>query len=174
MENRDSERGPGRFRPWVSGDRDACLALFDANCPEAFSPNERADYEAFLVDPIDGYEVCEIPVDGMPTVVGAFGLMEDDRGLSLRWILLDPTCQGIGLGSSMMQRISTTAVARGADAVAIAASDRSAPFFSKFGARVLEEITDGWGPGMHRVDMRLIIRTGPEIESGSRGPSAVD
>ncbi len=36
------------FRPYQTADREACLGLFDANCPEFFAPNERADYVAFL------------------------------------------------------------------------------------------------------------------------------
>ena len=38
------------FRPYQAADRDACLALFDANCPAFFAPNERGDYAAFLAD----------------------------------------------------------------------------------------------------------------------------
>lgn len=36
------------FRPYTQADRDSCIGLFDANCPEYFAANERADYEAFL------------------------------------------------------------------------------------------------------------------------------
>lgn len=39
---------PHSFRPFSSKYRTTCLALFDANCPEFFEPNERADLEAFL------------------------------------------------------------------------------------------------------------------------------
>ena len=39
--------------------------------------------------------------------------------------------------------------------VSIAASHKSAPFFARFGARIVETTPDGWGPGMHRVDMEL-------------------
>jgi hypothetical protein len=37
----------------------------------------------------------------------------------------------------------------------VAASQHSAPFFARFGARELARTDDGWGPGMHRVDMEL-------------------
>ena len=39
----------------------------------------------------------------------------------------------------------------------IAASHLSAPFFEKFGAKTIKEITDGWGLDMHRVDMELLL-----------------
>jgi hypothetical protein len=37
----------------------------------------------------------------------------------------------------------------------ISASHKSAPFFAKFGARERDRIPNGWGPGMHRVEMEL-------------------
>jgi hypothetical protein len=45
------------------------------------------------------------------------------------------------------------AEAAGGGRVKIAASHLSAPFFAKFGAVPLRTTDDGWGPGMHRVDM---------------------
>ena len=36
------------FISYSPGHMAACLALFDANCPEYFSPGERSDYESFL------------------------------------------------------------------------------------------------------------------------------
>ena len=39
-----------QFRAYQPADREACLALFDENCPAFFAPNEREDYEAFLRD----------------------------------------------------------------------------------------------------------------------------
>lgn len=146
-----------RFRAWSPKDREACLALFDANCPEAFAPNERAEYEAFLDAAHGGYEVCEVEEEGRVVVAGAFGLLRDDARLSLRWILLDPAVQGRGLGGAMVRRAVELAGEAGADAIAIAASHRSAPFFVKFGACVLRETRDGWGRGMHRVDMSLPV-----------------
>ncbi|WP_242112849.1 hypothetical protein [Luteimonas aquatica] len=37
----------------------------------------------------------------------------------------------------------------------ISASHKSAPFFARFGALETARVPDGWGPGMHRVEMRL-------------------
>ncbi|MDX1499446.1 MAG: GNAT family N-acetyltransferase [Woeseiaceae bacterium] len=142
------------FRPYSPADRDACLALFDANCPAFFAPNERADYAAFLDGAPDGYEVCE----QAGRVVGAFGLVIDARdGAGLNWILLDPAAQGMGLGSSIMTRVISRARASEVDRIRIAASHKSAPFFEKFGAVATARMEDGWGPGMTRVDMELLL-----------------
>lgn len=140
------------FRSFSKADREACLAIFDANCPAFFAPNERADYESFLDASPDGYEVCE--VDGR--VVAAFGLMRDDRrGDSLNWIMLAPASKGIGLGSRIMERVIFLGRSSLSPMIRIAASHKSAPFFEKFGATPTAHLKDGWGPGMDRVDMEL-------------------
>lgn len=141
------------IRPYQSGDHDACLALFDANCPAFFAPNERADYLRFLDGKTAHYRVCLIG----DRVVGAFGVLPDEpQGLALRWILLSPDLQGQGLGRMIMAQVAELIRAHGATSLYIGASHRSAPFFAKFGARETARTPDGWGPGMHRVDMTLL------------------
>lgn len=127
--------------------------MFDANCPGFFAPNERAEYAEFL-DEASSYQICT--VGGV--VAGAFGLIVEsgDEGPSLRWIMIDPARQGQGIGSAVMRHVVESAHATGAATVRIAASHHSAPFFSRFGAEVVREIPDGWGPGMHRIDMKLV------------------
>lgn len=143
------------FRPYSRSGRAACLGIFDANCPEFFAPNERDDYAAFLDKDPAGYELCI--VNGQ--VAGAFGLGgTGTRRAGLSWIMLDPRFQGLGIGSAVMARVRALAGAAGLDVVDIAASHKSAPFFARFGAITTGTIRDGWGPGMHRVDMVLPIR----------------
>jgi hypothetical protein len=61
----------------------------------------------------------------------------------------------MGIGSAIMSRITRLGRASGVRCVSIAASHKSAPFFAKFGATALNSIENGWGQGMHRVDMEL-------------------
>ena len=154
-----------RFRGFQPDDRDACLSLFDANCPEHFSPNERAAYAAYLADGADTYDVCVLG----SRVVGAFGVAAEPAGRArVTWILLDPACHGHGLGGRMMRRSIAAAIAGGARFLDIAASHRSAAFFARFGARETRRQLDGWGPGMHRVDMELALdRDDPSGFSGT-------
>jgi GNAT superfamily N-acetyltransferase len=142
------------FRPYSCTDRDACLAIFDANCPLFFAPGERADFQSFLDSTPDGYEVCE--VDGR--LMAAFGFVPD--GVSshrLVWIMLDPAYQGGGVGSAIMRRIIALGRASQSQLIKIAASHKSAPFFAKFGAVATVQTEEGWGPGMDRVDMELAL-----------------
>jgi GNAT superfamily N-acetyltransferase len=139
------------FAPYGPEHREACLAVFDENCPEFFAPNERADYAAFLDRVGADYRVCRIEGG----VAGAFGLMPAGAAdeAHLNWILLSPSAQGAGVGRAIMGEVAALASVRGVAAVHIAASHKSAPFFVRFGAAETLRTADGWGPGMHRVDM---------------------
>lgn len=142
------------FRAYSVGDKEDCLGIFDANCPEFFCPNERNDYTKFLDANPAGYEVCLL--NGK--LAGAFGLIDDrERHGTLSWILLDPCLQGLGIGSAIMKRVNDLARATGLVLIDIAASHKSAPFFAKFGARSTTVIDNGWGPGMDRVDMEMRV-----------------
>lgn len=144
------------FRPYQPADLAACLALFDGNCPEFFAPNEHEEYVEFLAEAHASYEVCLL--DGM--IAAAFGVLHDERGLSLRWILVSPAAQGQGLGRAIMARVATAVQAHGGGPLHIAASQKSAPFFARFGAMETTVTPDGWGPGMHRIDMLLRVANG--------------
>jgi len=140
------------FRAYRAADKAACLALFDANCPAFFAPNERDDYASFLASAPPQYRVC---VEGAQ-IIGAFGVLPAEAGEGrLNWILVDPRRQGTGLGSAMMSEVRQAVLAGGMHTVHIAASQHSAPFFTRFGATPERETRDGWGPGMNRIDMRL-------------------
>lgn len=140
------------FASYLPQHKQACLELFDANCPDFFAPNERQDYENFLDAEPGGYELCWIDA----RIMGAFGLIGDDvRVRSLNWILLNPASQGLGVGTLIMKRLILMARASALETVNIAASHLSEPFFARFGATTLAVTDDGWGPGLHRVDMIL-------------------
>ncbi|MEP7311923.1 MAG: GNAT family N-acetyltransferase [Pseudomonadota bacterium] len=153
-----------KFRRYASEDSETCLGLFDANCPEYFAPNERADYVQFLNMCPSGYELCLI--DGQ--VAGAFGLVGNDSSRRrLKWIMLNPRFQGLGAGRAIMKAIAVRASNAGVEIVDIAASQKSAPFFARFNAVTTAVTRDGWGPGMHRVDMEMSLR--PEKSKQSVG-----
>ncbi|WP_299773612.1 GNAT family N-acetyltransferase [uncultured Pseudoteredinibacter sp.] len=147
------------YRPYVSASLDDCLKLFDANCPEYFAPNERDDYKDFLEASPKAYELCIVS----GKLIAAFGVFPEGKAMggdgrearnaSLNWILIDPDMQGSGIGTELMSRALNRASLLGTQALKIAASHKSAPFFKKFGAEVVRETPDGWGPGMHRIDM---------------------
>ncbi|MEM6484891.1 MAG: GNAT family N-acetyltransferase [Pseudomonadota bacterium] len=142
------------FRRYLRSDRSACLRIFDNNTPEFFAPNEREDFQVFLDTMPPEYEVCEVARQ----VIGSYGVFQEHAGdTHLHWILLDPSAQGHGIGSMIMERACTTARNQGAEELLITASHRSAPFFARFDAKEEKVTPDGWGKDMHRVDMRLVL-----------------
>ena len=142
------------FRRYQDADREICLRLFDENCPAVFAPNERGDYERFLTERGSEYQLCALD----DRIVGAYGLCPDGHErLGLRWVMLSPRVQRQGLGSAIMARVLDD-VRRAGVTLRISASHKSAPFFARFGAVERSTIPDGWGPGMHRVEMELPIR----------------
>ncbi|MBT8080570.1 MAG: GNAT family N-acetyltransferase [Gammaproteobacteria bacterium] len=152
MANRTVAGNPIVFRRYCAGDRAACLALFDANCPQFFAPDERKDFEAYLAAEAADYRVATQE----SSVVGAFGVATDNRNdARLNWIMIDPACQGAGVGARMMHDAVAIAGELDKRRLHIAASQHSASFFATFGAIEVTRKTDGWGPGMHRIDMVL-------------------
>ena len=141
-----------RIRRYAETDRDRMLAIFDANTPAFFAVNERADFMRYLDGNAGLYMVVERGADlaaGFAVAPGAAGRAH------LNWILVDPAMQGGGIGVAMMAAAKERALGLDAALLDIAASQHSAPFFTRFGARELGRIDNGWGPGMHRVDMEL-------------------
>lgn len=142
------------FRDFMPSDREVCLHIFDENCPSYFAINEREDYADFLDCCPEGYEVCVVNNH----VVGAYGITEKNQHIvNLNWILISPKTQGVGVGHQFMTRAIERANHLKVSKINIAASHLSAPFFSKYGAKEVGNMPDGWGVGMHRVDMELVV-----------------
>ena len=142
------------FRPFSPADVATCLDIFDANCPDYFAPNERSDYKHFLSSVDQGYQVCEVNERAR----GAFGVFDSsNQNVRLNWILIDPAMQGKGIGSIIMNRAIEVAMSKHAKLIEIAASQKSAPFFARFGAVPVATVVDGWGKGMDRIDMEMSL-----------------
>ncbi len=144
------------FNDYQASDLAACLALFDQNCPKYFAENERQGYQQYLASTQDIYKVGSIGGE----LVAAFGINIDSSRKTGRvtWIMVSPNMQGRGVGEAMMNDALECLRHEGLDTMLIAASHLSAPFFAKFGAQELETIAHGWGPNMHRVDMKISLK----------------
>lgn len=132
-----------------------CLELFNQNCPKYFATNERQDYIEFLQTPPPKYKVGLID----EKVVAVFGL-DIDKTVNrsrITWIMTLPQTQAKGLGKAMMCYAIEMTKQENINAIDIAASHLSAPFFAKFGAKIIKEIPNGWGVDMHRIDMELLL-----------------
>ena len=140
------------FRPYRREDYNACIDIFDANCPVYLAPNERKDYESFLESAPEGYEVCE--VDGhVRGVFGLFGNRTNEKRLN--WIMVDSKTHGMGIGARIMERVIQLGRNSETTVIGLSTSQKVAPFFEKYGATTTSMTKDGHGPGIDRVDMLL-------------------
>lgn len=148
-------------RPYEARDREACLALFDGNCPRFFDPSERAEYEAFL-DGLDWpYQVIER--DGRVVACGGHTPEPDGTTVSLCWGMVEARLHRAGLGAALTQARLAAARARpGVRTVRLETSQHTRGFYERFGFRVVRVRADGFGPGIDACEMRLEIAQGSD------------
>ena len=141
------------FRIYSTADFATCMAIFDTNCPTFFAPNERMSFEQFLMGAPSTYMVCFEE----EKILGSYGTWVNPGNMSghLFWMMIDASGQRRGIGTAMMERALQECRSGEATIVRIAASQKSAPFFARFGAREISHKAEGWGPGLDRVDMEL-------------------
>lgn len=148
------------IRPYRPSDRAACLAAFDSNVPTFFLAAERAEYIQFLNGLEQGgwgaatwYVVFE---DAGETLAcgGAYRL--DDGRAGLAWGMVRRDRHRQGLGTQLLEaRLAWLRDQPTAREVWLGTTQHSAPFFRRFGFRSVRETPNGYGPGMHRLDLKL-------------------
>jgi GNAT superfamily N-acetyltransferase len=138
----------------------ACLALFDANTPDAFHPGERADFVAFLAAPTYPYFV--LVHDDAVVACGGFRQIEGAPAARLHWGMVRPDLQRQGLGRYLLlYRLREIGKLPGVEIVECGTTPLSAPFFEKQGFHPISLQKDGWGPGMDRIEMRKKLAVCP-------------
>ena len=96
---RDEPRGEAPalvLRPYVEADRPAVLALFDANVPTFFAPDERHWLEDSLED-LDGPAFL-VSVNGVAAAFGGYEIWDYYDKALLCWGMAHPRFHGRGLG----------------------------------------------------------------------------
>ena len=68
---------------------------------------------------------------------------------------MHPDRQRSGYGHKMMTYFIDELTRHSKDAALIATSQYAKAFFSKYGAEQLSFEENGWGRGMHRIDMKM-------------------
>ena len=141
--------------PYSPADRDACLAVFDANTPYAFAPHERDEFSAFLDSPGGRYLVLRDP-DGSVVACGGADLLASGRFGVITWAMVLPTRQRQGLGS-MLTRAGMAYVAAipHAERIVLETSNVSAPFYERHGFRTTKVTPNHYAPGVHLHNMAL-------------------
>lgn len=144
-----------RIRCYQPADRDACLALFDANAPAYFDPGERKAFEEYLARPLGRFAVVD---EEGQRIIGCGGVMTSREGkiANLVWGMVAPDCHRRGLGRLLtLERLGWIASMDGVERVVMDTTQKTAPFYMRLGFAVTNTTPGGYGPGLDRVDMEL-------------------
>jgi len=142
------------LRPYQPGDRAACLRLFDANTPRFFLPEERRDFEGWLDGEEGPAEYLVIEEGGQVVACGGLWFSPDPaRPAGFAWGMVHPNRQRQGLGRTLALARLDRLRALGVPHAALDTSQHTAPFYARLGFREVKRTPDGYGPGLHRVDM---------------------
>lgn len=144
------------LEPYRPGDRGALLAIFDANTPRFFAPEERDTFVEFLDRPLGDFRVLR---DDTGATIGAGGVMvAEDGTASLVWGMIAPPHQGTGFGWWMaLERLSWIAAMPEARRVILDTSQETAGFYCRLGFRTVSVQPNGYGPELHRHDLVMDV-----------------
>jgi GNAT superfamily N-acetyltransferase len=144
-----------RCRRFRSGDRNACLGLFESNIPESFTPPERELFLAFLDGAVGSYVVVE---DHVGTLIGCGGIAQRGAVVDLCWGLVGRRYHRRGVGRFLLRvRLAMATALSGVDEVHMNTSNETALFFEREGFVTTEVIKDFFRPGLHKHEMRLVL-----------------
>ncbi len=134
-----------------------CLAICRSNIPRYIDPSEEALFSEFLDRlPRPGLFYYIVRADIRIVACGGFMLEPDKERAYLCWGLVQVDWHGKGIGRFMLEhRLERSRSEPGIRRIAMDTSQHTYRFFEKFGFSVGEIIENGYGPGLHRYEMRL-------------------
>jgi len=145
---------PLTYTAYQKRHRHLCMALFEQNCPQYFAVEERADYRKFLDSAPENYWL----VGQSDECVACYGLSIEGSDASINWIMVDPTAHRRGIGSAMIARAFSILTDHRVTHLKVATSQHAVRFFARFGLTETSRTLNGWGLGMHRIDMEMDFR----------------
>lgn len=151
------------IRPYKPSDRNACLEIFESNCPKYFDQSERVYIERWLDaqdagEPTypnsagDHYFVLE--VDGRVIACGGFYLRKEEHTANIAWGMVSSYFHRQGYGRKLFQyRLNEIERHRPGAKIVLDTSQHTFGFFEKMGLKVQSITKDGYGTGLDRYDM---------------------
>jgi ribosomal protein S18 acetylase RimI-like enzyme len=124
------------LRPYLSADRDSCLAVFDSNAPGFFDPCARGEFEEFL----DRRNCSYFAMEHEGAIVGCGGYaIERQKALArLVWGMVRSDSHKLGLGRYLLLfRLREITKAGGVQTVHLETPRHSALFYEKQGFKII-------------------------------------
>ena len=143
-------------RPYVARDRDDCIRAFRSNTPSSFLPEELADYERFL-DRLPGPYFAV--VDGADLVAcGGIATGRVKGEADVCWTIVSAGRQRQGAGNLLMASCVAEILALpGCETARLDTSQHTRGFFERWGFIATSVTPNGYGPGLDRVEMRIML-----------------
>ena len=146
------------IREYQPSDQAACLEVFRSNFPHYFSEEDLDEYLEFLNDPEDRQNYLVLEKDQKIVGCGGYYVVHERGWGGLSFGMLDQSVHGTGLGKRLLlERLYRLSQVPEVGSIYLDTSQHTFGFFEKFGF-VTQEITpDGYGGGLDRYDMKLIL-----------------
>lgn len=147
-----------QFRPYTSGDKEACMDIFMSNTPRYFGVEEADDFRKFLDAPVCDFFV--VTQDDKIVACGGHGYHDKKEAFVLAWGMVRSNLHKHGLGKFLLaERLKKIYSDSGESLVKIETSQHSRGFFERFGFAATNTIENHFAPGIDRVDMELRLTT---------------
>ncbi len=142
------------IRKYQSIDREALLQILQQNTPDYFAHEEQADFEQFLTNKGDCFFVAE--QDGRLQGGGGYVFKSEESLGVIAWYLVDPNCQGQGIGRQLLDRsLQALETAGPPERIIVRTSQFADSFFAKAGFELKYTEKDFWSPGYDLHFMEL-------------------
>jgi ribosomal protein S18 acetylase RimI-like enzyme len=143
-------------RLYRSTDRSECVAAFTSNSPHYFLPEELIQFERYL-DHLPGpYFVV---LDGTELVAcGGYATGRVAGEADICWTIVHADHQGQGIGNFLLSEcVGELLALDGLQTARLETSQHRIRFFQHWGFRVVDTTPNGFGPGLDRVEMRVVL-----------------
>jgi len=145
---------------------EACLSIFDSNCPPYFALEEREAFKYWLVcqgktmenayknSSIETYRVIENEA-GELIGCGGYYLNLDQTEARFAWGMIRKELQHHGIGTYLaMQRIREIKRTYPLAEITLATSQHTHLFYARMGFEVLDIIPSGFAPNLDKYEMK--------------------
>ena len=144
------------IRQYTQSDRDACLSIFDSNCPRYFDRSERREFEGFLTNLSKTSRYLVIEREGCVIACGGLSINATSGRASLSWGMVENKLRKTGIGTRLTgARIAEAKTDKRVTELVMDTSQHSVSFYERFGFSVMSIVKDGYGEGLDRYELVL-------------------
>jgi len=152
------------IREYRPTDKEGCVSVFETNLPKFFQPEELAEFKQFLEE-LPGPYLVIVDTEGVVVGCGGYALFDGSEVADLCWGMVRQELHGKGLGRRLTEaRIEGALRDLSVSGIALHTSQHTRGFYEGMGFRMTYMERDGYGPGLHRCNMQLVVSAG---EGGS-------